>query len=250
MPGAAPAFQASRWDPGTALKSDSPWSGAGRLLGRRILVSAQILLALLLVIAAGLFTRTMSRMRAIDLGFDQENVVSFRVNPQHRGYPGPEQALVYFREVLRRLREVPGVRSVSASTIGVLSGNGWASGIKVEGYTPREGEHAPLRNTVASGYFTTLGIPLIVGRDFTPADTTGAPQVAVVNEAFARFYYGGGESHRPAYLAGRDTVHDRRRGERRPLRPPARGDAPVLVRALRAVLAPVGAGHGLRTFGP
>ena len=74
--------------------------------------------------------------------------------------------------------------------MGLVTGNSWGSGIKAEGYTPREGDRGPLRNFVGAGYFHTLGIPILAGRDFGPQDRENSPHVAIVNEKFAKFYFG------------------------------------------------------------
>jgi predicted permease len=187
--GLAPALQSARPDVVPDLKGEATLLRGTRLRGRKLLVSAQVALSLLLLVAAGLFARSLHNLRAMDTGFDREDVLQLSMDPALSGYK-PERLKPFYREVAARVSALPGVRSASLANIGLISSSSWGSGITVEGYTPRDGDRGPERNTVGPGYFTTLGIPLLLGRDFGPQDSETAPHVAIINEKFAHFYFG------------------------------------------------------------
>ena len=178
--GLVPAWQST----GTAALAKS-----ARLTGRKLLVSAQVAVSLLLLIGAGLFLESLNRLIAMDTGFVRENVLQMSMDPSLAGYDTP-RTQSFYRTLLDRTQSIPGVRSVSLSLIGLIADSGWGSGITVAGFQPREGDPGPDRNTVGPSYFTTLGIPILQGRDFTAQDNATAPHVAIVNESFARFYFG------------------------------------------------------------
>jgi len=149
----------------------------------------QVALSVLLLTGAGLFARSLHNLYAMDIGFSRENVLVVGLDPTQSGYKSERVKQVY-RDVLSEVEALPGVRSASYSWIGLVDGSGWGSGIIVEGFTPREGDPGPNRNAVGSGYFHTLGITILAGRDFGPQDREGSPHVAIVNESFAKFYFG------------------------------------------------------------
>ena len=187
--GIAPAIDSTRVELVPELKGEEPRLFGTRIVWRKALVSMQIALSLLLLIGAGLFLRSLVRLRTIDLGFDQRNVLTTSIDPTLIGYP-QERARAFYRELRDRVSHLPGVSAVSFSSIRLVDGSGWGSGITVEGYQPKESDPGPARNVVGPGYFTALRIPMIRGRDFNPQDHAGSPHVAIVNEAFARFYFG------------------------------------------------------------
>jgi predicted permease len=185
----APALRSTRSGARPDLKGEGLSSSGGRLAGRRLLVSVQVALSVMLLIGAGLFVRSLRNLRTLDPGFDRQNVLILRMDPTLSGYK-PERVKPFFREVLNRVRTLPAVRGATYSWMGLIDHNHWGSGIRVEGFTPREGDPGPLRNVTGPDYFHTLAMPLLAGRDFDDHDNQNGPRVAIVNEQFARFYFG------------------------------------------------------------
>jgi len=191
--GLVPALRASQADLAPALKSDatSVVGGTGHFRLRKGLVVAQVALSLLLLIGAGLFTRSLMNLRSLDPGFRPERLFTFSVDPSLNGEDFT-QRVATLRRIQDDLLAEPGVASASAADVALLTGNDSSSTVRVEGYEAKEGEDMnPNFNSVAPGFFSTLGIPLVAGRDLTDADVLGAPKVAVVNEVFARYFFKG-----------------------------------------------------------
>jgi len=190
--GLAPAFQSTRPALAPTLKSE-----AGTLMGgtapfrfRKGLVVAQIALSLLLLIGAGLFARSLLNLRSLDPGFEPERLLAFSVDPSLNGYDVPRR-LAVFQAIQEEFGAEPGVRSVSMAEEALMTNSNSSSTVKVEGYEAKEGENMnPNFNGVGPGFFSTLGIPVVAGRDFTDQDQLRAPKVAVVNETFARYFFG------------------------------------------------------------
>jgi predicted permease len=189
--GLVPALRASRAEPGLALKSEAAAvvGGGGHFRLRKGLVVAQVALSLLLLIGAGLFVRSLMNLRALDPGFRAERLLTFTVDPGLNGYDFKHRV-----DVLRRIQEEiaaePGVASVSAAEVALMTHSNSSSTVRVEGYESKEGENMnPNFNSVAPGFFPTLGIPLVAGRDLGPTDLLEGPKVAVVNEVFARCFF-------------------------------------------------------------
>ncbi|MBM3746881.1 MAG: FtsX-like permease family protein, partial [Acidobacteria bacterium] len=184
--GMAPARWASRENivRGAATAS----SHSARL--RKVLVTAQIAISLFLLVMAGLFARTLARLRAVEPGFPTDRLLSFQVDARSSGYPAAQVYRLYER--LRfHFASLPGVRAVSISDNTVLAMDGWSARVRVHGYQPREGEDVePFFDLVSPGYFRALELPLLAGREFTEADHAQARRVAVVNETFARYFFG------------------------------------------------------------
>jgi predicted permease len=191
--GLVPALQSTRSDLAPTLKSES-----GSLLGgtapfrfRKGLVVAQVALSLLLLIGAGLFTRSLLNLRALDPGFEATRVLAFSVDPSLGGRDLP-QRMALLERLQDDISAEPGVASVALSEIPLMTDSRSSSTVAVEGYESKEGEDMnPGFNGVGPAFFSTLGIPLLSGRDFTEADQLEAPKVAVVNEEFARYFFGG-----------------------------------------------------------
>ncbi len=186
--GMFPALHSTRAELVTTIRAN-----AGHLTGARSaarfrssLVTAQIALAMALLIPAGLFLRSLANIGRVDLGVRVEDVVTFGISPELNGYdPARSQAL--FQRVEEELAAVLGVTGVSAAVVPLLAGSNWGNDVSVEGFERGPDTDANARfNEVGAGYFRTLGIPLLAGRAFTPGDVAGAPKVAVVNEAFAK----------------------------------------------------------------
>ncbi|MGE0813813.1 MAG: ABC transporter permease [Vicinamibacterales bacterium] len=191
--GLAPALRGSAFDVNRALKEEASAAGGGvqhaRL--RRSLVVAQVALSTLLVAGAGLFVRSLVNLQRLGPGFDTDHLVTFSLDPSlsSRSQTAIKQL---FGRLQADLAGQPGVTSVSMSDVGVLTGNRSARTIRVQGYEARQGEDMnPWTLAVGPRFFATLGVPLVAGRDFTERDAEGAPFVAIVNETFARYYFGG-----------------------------------------------------------
>jgi predicted permease len=188
--GLAPALVATRQDVDAALKT----TVLARPRLSRLLVIMQVALSLLLLTGAGLFVRTLRNLRAIDLGFAAESVIQARFHPLVSGYK-QEQIPDLYRRLLDRLNSAPGIRSASMGDSGFRMGGSRSCCIGVEGYTHRPGEDREVRtNRVTPGYFQTMGLPLLLGRDFIPQEAGGKPgefpKVAIINETMARYYFG------------------------------------------------------------
>jgi predicted permease len=190
--GLAPALVATRQDLNTALKSPAP--PRSRLSFSRSLVIAQVALSLLLLTGAGLFLQTLRNLRTRDLGFDAERIIKGNLNPRAAGYKR-EQLPDLYRRILERLNSAPGVRSATMEGNWFLVRKSWACCIAVDGYTHRSDEDRQVQTKyVSPGYFQTLGLPLLLGRDFTPEEIRSEPErfasVAIINETMARQYFG------------------------------------------------------------
>ena len=161
----------------------------GGVTGRALLVSAQIALSFTLLVGAGLFARTLMNLRTVDLGIDPDRLLMLRLDPTLASYAEPEVHLFY-RHLIDRLAALPGVEAASAAAVPLMGGNDWSSGITLDTLA-KDNDPGPERNAVMPGYFATIGMTVVEGREFGPADVESAPRVAVVNETFARRYFGG-----------------------------------------------------------
>jgi predicted permease len=192
--GLAPALAATRTRAAALLQVGArQHSSRAVLRWRGALVSGQVALALALLVAAGLLVRSMSRLGSVAVGFETQNVVAAQVALPRAAYPDARRRLAFFEELERRLTARPGVEAVAFASRLPLRG-GWGTGIQVEGRSadPNHTDDADAQ-AVSRGYFRTLGIPLLRGRGFEPSDREGAPDVALVNDDYARLF-GGGKS--------------------------------------------------------
>jgi predicted permease len=192
--GLAPALEAARERSGAALKdqASSPASSSRQARLRQIFIVAQVALSLVLLVGAGLFTRSLYRLMTVDPGFHTENLLRFSAQPGLNGYDRA-QGLAFYSELQQRLAVLTGVRSVGATSNGPF-GHGRRSGeVTVEGYRAGEDENTHVSEDGASpNYFRTMGIPIIAGREFEERDRAGAQKVVVVNEAFAKRFANAG----------------------------------------------------------
>jgi predicted permease len=188
--GLVPALRATQSDLTPALKSEAAAVvGGGGFRLRKGLVVAQVALSLLLLVGAGLFTRSLMNLRALDPGFQPEKLYAFDVDPARSGQ-GFAERVATLRRIQAELDAEPGVAAASAAAVTLMSNSNSSSTVRVDGYEAKEGEDMnPNFNYVAPGFFETLGLPLVAGRDLAETDVLGAPQVAVVNEVFARYYF-------------------------------------------------------------
>jgi len=190
--GLAPAWQAARATLASTLKDQAAAvAGGGHAGWRRLLVAVQVGLSLLLLIAAGLFMRSLDNLHDLNPGFQVEHLLSFAVDPTLSGYP-TGRAKQFYQELAREMAALPGVRAAALCVVPPLSFDEWDSSVAVEGYAAKPGEDMnPHVNHVSPGFFAALQIPLYAGRDFTARDDAQAPKVVIVNEKFARHYFGG-----------------------------------------------------------
>ncbi len=197
--GLAPAIQATRFDVMPALKQVRTTMLAGKsrrtrnplTLGKTLVV-AQIAFSFLLLVAAGLFLRTLSNLRAINLGFNREGVLLFTIKPQTIGYSGPALNRLY-TDLQQRLSKAPGVRSVSLSVRSLPTGGGTLVPVVAPGAQLLSGlpSGGPQTNRVGyldvgPAFFDTMQIPVTAGREFNEHDVTGSPLVAIINERFVK----------------------------------------------------------------
>ena len=194
--GLLPALRATRSAHVDALKDNagSLAGAAGHLLMRKILVGSQVALALLLLAGAVLFARSLNSLRNVRAGFRPDHTMTFTLDPSLNAYT-PARRAQLFVQLQQQIRALPGVQAVSLSSHRLLTGGRWDSSVTVEGYQARPGENvSPYMMAVAPDYFRTLGIPLLAGRDFRLEDAGDNGKVAVVNESFVKYFFGGGNA--------------------------------------------------------
>ncbi len=186
--GLFPALHATRHDLAGALRAMAGQQGGARAAARfrAGLVTGQIALSMALMVAAGLFIRSLMNVSRVDLGMTTEGVVTFSIAPALNGYE-PERSRTLFARTEEELAAIPGVRSVSGAMVPILAGSSWGNSVSVEGFEGGPDIDSGARfNEVGPGYFNTLGVPLIGGREFNAANAADRAPVAIVNEAFAR----------------------------------------------------------------
>jgi predicted permease len=187
----APAFEARRTQLADILKSETGASaGRAQVRLRKALVTAQVAFCVWLLMTAGLFARTLANLRAVDLGFEKKNLVTFGIDPTIIGLKAADSIAVC-RRLEAAVAAVPGVDSVSFSDFGVLTGPMNVQSIKVDGYVPpRPGDAAAAELSVTPAYVRAAGLHLLAGREFAESDL-GAVRTAIVNESFVkRFFHG------------------------------------------------------------
>src|SRR5580704_16787741 len=184
--GLAPALRASRTAPGAAMKTGGHGMTAsrGRLGFRGALVVSQVALSLVLLFSALLFTESLRNLLTDDPGFQAKGVLIAGLNFARLQMPVDRRA-AFQRELLDRIRAIPGVEAAADTNIVPLSGNGWSNTVWVDGRDATQRQDSKF-SSVSPQYFHTLSIPMLAGRDFNQSDTTQSPRVAIVNEAFAR----------------------------------------------------------------
>ena len=192
--GVGPAYRAARLDPARTLRGQSRGaSSAGReaIRTRGWLVTAQVALTLVLLVAAGLFTKSLANLGRVDLGLKPDNVLTFSVAPESNGY-APERTAQFARRLTETLAASPGVRSVSAAEIASMTGSDETTGVRSTAPENEETKGIQVwRNHVGPAYFSTLGMPLVSGREFGFQDDLRSTKVAIVNETLARKFFPG-----------------------------------------------------------
>lgn len=189
--GLAPAIRGSRVDLNQSLRDSGRGntSSGSRLTFAKLLVIAQVGLSLLMTVGAGLFLRTLWNLQSVDLGYSKENLLLVSVDPTTAGYQDA-RLLNFYREAAQRLQSLPGVRGVSYSVLGLFSGGDLGLGVEVEGFTPQKNSERGSRlDAVGPGYFSTLGVPMRLGREITAQDTATLLKVCVINDAFAKKFF-------------------------------------------------------------
>lgn len=191
--GVLPALRTARVDPSVALRDGTRTASSGRGQHRlhNSLVIAQTAVGLVLLIGAGLLIRSFVRVLQVDPGFDRRNLLTASLSLPENRY-SRDQQIAFYQDLLPRLRTLPGVTSVSAGWPLPLSSNGIGIGFDIEERPLPEGERAISRlSIIQPGYFQTLRIPVVRGREFQDTDTTKSKPVVVVNQAFANKYFPG-----------------------------------------------------------
>lgn len=191
--GLAPAWHATRVELVSGLKEERGNSGRPTpVFFRKVLVVAQIALSLVVVFGAALLTRTLRSLQTVDLGFEPEKIITVALDPATSGHSSADSARIY-DELLRRARDLPGIKAASSALSSPLSSSGLSDRVDVPGYVKKASEKAIVvdLDVVSPDYFATLGVPRLLGRDFTASDAIHSPRVAIVNERFVQRYYRG-----------------------------------------------------------
>jgi predicted permease len=194
--GLFPALHSTRPDLMSTLKGQAgqPSGARSAVRFRTALATAQIALSLALLVGAGLFLKNLFNVSRVDLGLKVDHVITFGVAPVLNGY-APQRSRDLFERLEDELAALPGVTGVTASVVPLLAGSNWGKDVSVEGYKSGPDTDMNSRyNEIGSDYFRTLGIPFLAGREFTRSDSSPAPKVAIVNEAFAKKFNLGREA--------------------------------------------------------
>jgi predicted permease len=192
--GLAPALRATRLDlnqvlRGAARNISGAARGAGRLPLGKLLVGVQVAISLLLLVAAGLFVRSLQKLDSVQLGYDPGHMLLFQVSPGLSGYKGAA-ADHLLEQMLARLSAIPGVRTATLSQNGLFSGSESGDQISFPGYTVKAGLQMGARfDLLGPNYFSTIGIPVVMGRDVLPQDSVGQKH-CWINQTMARYYFG------------------------------------------------------------
>jgi len=189
--GLAPAVRATRVSPQAAMKAGSRGATTSheRFGIRRALVVTQVAMSLVLLFGAILFTRTLRNLLTVETGFQETGILVTDLDFSRLNIPKPDR-LEYKRQLLERVRALPGVDSAAEATIVPISGSGTGDDVWMSG-SERSKAKSSWFNSTSPDYFKTLGITLLAGRDFNDTDSPTSPKVAVVNEEFARQFTGG-----------------------------------------------------------
>jgi predicted permease len=248
LSGLIPALRATKVEIHSLLKTGGSGGGRPRAQFRagKLFIVSQIALSILLLAAAGLFGRTLLNLKSVRLGFESSNLLLIGADPPLARYEG-ERRLAFYERVLERMRAIPGIESVTASSEALVAHN-----VSIGGFTPtgslarEDGQDRAWTNTVDKNFFRTLKIPVLSGRDFNFHDTATSGNVAIVNRTLARKYFGDRDPIGQTFDKGNitivgvcaDAVYDQLRG---PVPPTfyvplsqSKGDVPHLTFELRA----------------
>lgn len=190
--GIAPALRGTGMNVNSALKETSRSVVGSRSVLSKMLLVAQVAISLVLLVGAGLFLRTLTNLRHVDVGFNPQNLLLFRVNPTLNRYDEKRMTALY-RDLLERMKSVPGVRGAAMSQPALLSGSTNTTSIYVQGRMYPAGRqtvgNSIHRMVVSPNFFDVMGIPIIMGRSLSERDDAAAPKVVVINEAAVRKYF-------------------------------------------------------------
>jgi predicted permease len=200
--GFVPALQSTKPDVAPTLKDTVGGivGGGSGVRFRKALVAAQVTLSLMLLVGAGLFIRSLRNLRDLGPGFPIDNLVEFQIDPSLNGYDAA-RAKVFYQQLTDSISAIPGVRTVGIAAQRILDDNEWDNWVTIEGYRPKATETPdPYMNSVGPGYFATLSVPILAGRDFTlkdnqfqqhgPKPENTVARVVIVNEKFAKKFFG------------------------------------------------------------
>jgi predicted permease len=187
--GLLPAVRGSRTEITLSLKDRSGALSAGGISLRRMLVSVQVSLSLLLLFGAGLFVRTLRNLESLGPGFPTDHLLTFTIDPSLNGY-SDEETKSFYERLNVNLQTMPGVTSVGFSAMPLLKGYAWQNAVLGKDFEGAPIEEQPVLSEIGPDYFATLGIPMVAGRAFTAQDV-GPAKYAVINESFAREYFPG-----------------------------------------------------------
>ena len=188
--GLAPAWRATNLDLHSTLKHSGRTLGGMSRLSKALLV-VQVAVSALLLVGAGLFIRTLNNLQHVNLGFNQENLLVFRVRPELAGYKD-EQLLRFYQQLFDRLDHLPGVQSATFGRVQLIANDNWFNDFLLPGETvATDTEHNTMRQMVRENYFATMEIPFLRGREFTSMDDSHAPLVGIVNQEFKRQFFPG-----------------------------------------------------------
>jgi putative ABC transport system permease protein len=191
--GLIPAWRVTRLGVSDVIKDQGSTSSASvaHVGFRKVLVAGQVAFTMLLLAGAGLFVRSLWNLRNQDLGLKPDNVITFSIQPSLNGYDNA-RSIALFDQMRARLAAIPGVRSVGSGDVPTLSGDGEGSNITAEGGPQLADELQDVdRVAISPNYFSTLGIPLLSGRELTEADGATAPKVALVSESMVKRFFPG-----------------------------------------------------------
>ena len=187
--GLSPALRATGTNPGRAMQTGgrSSTDAPERFALRRALVVVQVALSLVLIVGALLFARSLQKLATVDPGFRQDGIIAASVDLR-RSAVDPETRLQAYAQAMERVQAVPGVRLAAQALIVPMSGSGWNQNVMIDG---QEKEGNVNLNRIGNDYFRVMETPLLAGRVFGPQDRAGGAETAIVNESFARKYFGG-----------------------------------------------------------
>jgi len=211
-------------------------SSRGRLTAGRLFVGAQVALSLILLVAAGLFLRTLINLQKVNLGYERDHLAMLNVDASAAAYKDEARSLL-FRNIQDKLQGVPGVKSATYSMNGLFSGSESGDSVLVEGYTPAgKDDKDSAFDSVGSAYFSAVGIGMLQGREIQVRDTPNSTLVCGINEAFAKQFFAGRNPNRQTYHrsdGGQKNRFRSRRSSQELARPfAARQDRPARVRVV------------------
>ena len=202
--GLAPAWRATRLDLNTALKQSGRTTASMSRLSKGLLV-VQVAVSGLILAGAGLFIRTLYNLQHVELGFNQENLLVFRLQPEQSGYKD-ERLVRFYQQLFDRLDHLPDVSAATFAKVELIADDNWIHDFLLPGETLATAvSHVTMRQTVRENYFATMETPFLRGRQFTPQDDEHAPLVAIVNQSFQRKFFPNED-----LLGKRITINDKK----------------------------------------